>query len=277
VISSSDSSYKPGQAFDLPIDLSGIKPGESKSYLVEFEGEHFAVGVTLSHGYREYKSESDSYQNDVYGVVISSLGKAVTKSKGQKLEVKVRLDYGPKPVGTVTREFATFYIAGAWLGVDKEKVLECVDLGAVTPVPGLPKAVLGTILYKGDPIFVVEAHDLLGNTADLSRTKGDQVVVMKVGDEPVGLRVDELGEIPEVPESYIISAGQWSGVRSQAVEAMVKPAPNDPLKRILVVLSPEKFLEFTLGNQGIDVVKNMAASVHLQAEQSKEPALKPTG
>jgi chemotaxis signal transduction protein len=278
VISCSDSSFSPGQILDLPIHLEDIKHGESKTELCEIKGEHFAVGVTLSHGYREYKGESDSYKNDIYGIVMSSLGKAVALAKSSNQETRVRLDYGPKPAGLVSREFATFTIAGAWLGVDKEKVVECIDLGSITPVPGMPKAVMGTLLYKGDPVFVIEAYDLLsGSEAKAISDRGDQVVILKISGELVGLRVDDLGEIPEVPESYIVSAGQWSGVNSQAVQALVKPAPNDPLKRILVILNLEKFLELTIGNQKIETVRAPLSGEVMEISENQTGSLKSTG
>ncbi|MEA2049621.1 MAG: hypothetical protein U9O56_02665 [Campylobacterota bacterium] len=76
VISSSTKNYKAGSILDIDDKFFNLKNGESHSEIITLNGKFYSLGVKCSRGYREYKSFSDSYKNDVYSFFFSYISEA---------------------------------------------------------------------------------------------------------------------------------------------------------------------------------------------------------
>jgi purine-binding chemotaxis protein CheW len=100
-----------------------------------------------------------------------------------------------------TQRLCTFVVDDLVLGVEIDDVLEVLRNSAVTPVPLAPASVAGLLNLRGRIVTAVDARRRL----DLPPSAGASVnVVIRSGDEAVGLLVDREGEVLDVDDSMAI-------------------------------------------------------------------------
>jgi purine-binding chemotaxis protein CheW len=100
------------------------------------------------------------------------------------------------------RPYCTFEVGGLWLGVDVLDVQEVIRHREPTRVPTAPPVVLGLINLRGQIVTMLGLRERLGlaPVPDLGRAL--DVVVRRPGG-PVGLVVDEVGDVLEVDETTL--------------------------------------------------------------------------
>jgi hypothetical protein len=72
VIAATCSKYPPGSLLSFEDRLFRYKPGERDSTIIKINDRNFALGLQVSEGYREYKTE-DGYNNDVICMIFVPL------------------------------------------------------------------------------------------------------------------------------------------------------------------------------------------------------------
>ena len=77
IISCTDKEICEKELLSIPDEFFHLKNGEGISGVTELGGRYYAVGARASSGYREYKSETDSYKNDVIAFMFSPLGEVI--------------------------------------------------------------------------------------------------------------------------------------------------------------------------------------------------------
>ena len=82
--------------------------------------------------------------------------------------------------------------------LDLEHVLEVVELGDVTPVPGAGATVIGLRNLRGE---ILPALDLSAMLGVAEGTAQRSLVVVAEGDRRAGLAVDEAIDLSELPEA----------------------------------------------------------------------------
>lgn len=99
----------------------------------------------------------------------------------------------------VSQQFCTFVLKGQLFGVPVEQVQEVLRYHDMTRVPLVPDFVRGLINLRGQ---IVTALDLRRRLAMPDRAPAElpMNVVVRTGDGPVSLLVDEIGEVLEVGE-----------------------------------------------------------------------------
>lgn len=243
IVASTRRDLAPGQLLDLPEDF--FQMDGQRSGIVALQGHYYAVGVSPSRGYREYKGEADAYRNEVAALVFVALGKVETARTGTA-EPPARLG-----LTTTTRtgdregvEIATFHVAGQWLGVRSESVIEAVEARGLTSVPGAKRNLFGYAMFRNRVMPVINLSVLLGVDFPLSENNvaGRQIVVLRDEreEEFMGILVDHLGEIPEVPVDRIEKLSSMMGGESQLADSMVKKREGEPGSQMLVLLSVER-------------------------------------
>ncbi len=95
------------------------------------------------------------------------------------------------------RQYATFYIADHFLGVEVEKVQEVFAAQEIAPVPLSSPIIAGLINLRGE---IVTAMDLRVRLGFPPFPEGAQAmsVVIRTPDGPVNLLVDQIGDVIEV-------------------------------------------------------------------------------
>jgi len=241
VLASSDSRFTIGRPCGLKLDLADLGRGQSRAQVISHDGHFYTVGMTLSAGYREYKVR-DGYDPDVISVCAAQLGKEVAQITRQTMARGKAIH--THRAGEELLELATFYIGEYWFGLRLQDVLEAIDAtGMTTATGGGAGALIGYKIHQDVPIPVLD----LARYAGVSTKPGDErhIVVARAGGELVGLLIDALGDIPEVPVSDIvpIESLKWSG-HLPATGIVRNRADDDPRAPVLIVLDMARLGEF---------------------------------
>lgn len=98
--------------------------------------------------------------------------------------------------------FLTFYIGQETYGVQIEAVREIIGVQPITPLPDVASHIVGVINLRGRviPVMCVRTRIGLEKVPTTSRTC---IVVVMVGDDTVGLMVDTVSEVLEIPDSKV--------------------------------------------------------------------------
>ncbi|TAJ81270.1 MAG: chemotaxis protein CheW [Gallionellaceae bacterium] len=246
IIASTQNELKPGMQLELEDSYFRIANGAKKSGIAVFNGHYYAVGACMSNGYREYKDKSDSYRNDVIALVFSPLGEckqedrrggsSASRTRLQGTEIKATGD-------SACMEIATFYVDSHWLGIPTDHVVESIDIKGLTRVPGSADNQLGYIMFRDKLISVVGLWGMLGKEDKRRSSNEPQIVVLRMGDANdtmIGVMVDELGEIPEIPLERIEKVSPMLSSGNALAGSLVKPAAGKTSREMIVVLSQER-------------------------------------
>ncbi len=87
-------------------------------------------------------------------------------------------------------------ISGHPAAVAAASVIQIVRLVECSPLPRAPAHVLGTFLYRGEPVLALDPARFLGSAEEL---RLDAQLVMLSGERPVALAVDRVRELVEAP------------------------------------------------------------------------------
>lgn len=101
--------------------------------------------------------------------------------------------------------YLTFHLGDEDYGIGIEHVIEIVGIQKITEVPDMPGFVRGVINLRGQVIPVMDVRLRFGMEP---RPYDDRtcVIVIKVGDTSVGLIVDTVSEVRNIPESQVSPA-----------------------------------------------------------------------
>lgn len=251
VIASTDPELASGMRLEIGREFFALEPGGEYANIVEFRGRYFAVGARMSAGYREYKSASDAYRNAVVALVLVPLSDRLLRPDERRRLLRTdKASYTRRQAGGEDAvEIATFYIGDSWYGVASSLVVEAIDAGDITVIPGLPEWARGCVMHDDQPITVFDLAALL--TGRPTAVEARQIVVIRSPEQRIsfGILVDELGEIPEIPAERIEPIPGMLANGKSLTESLVKPHPADAEKRILVILSVERMLQRLFGTR----------------------------
>jgi chemotaxis signal transduction protein len=245
IISTTLNSLALGAHLDIDEIYFQLGKGESTSGILTFNGNYYAVGACMSNGYREYKGEHDAYHNDVVALIFSKLGEYRENERRVNSNVQSRLKSRELKVasGMECTEIATFYVDNYWLGIPTEYVIESIDPKGLTTVPGAGDCLLGYIMFHDRLIPVVGLWGMLGQNDKRRSSNQPQIIVIRLGGEQdsiIGLMVDDLGEIPEIPVERIEKVSPMMSNGNVLSESLVKPDAGKSSREMIVLLSPDK-------------------------------------
>lgn len=240
IISTTCGTLATGDILDISSDFFKIPNGRGLSKIVSYKGSFYAVGAHTSSGYREYKT-CDGYISDITGFIFVPLAqiKDEIKVPARKREAQMEVRSDAKNGDCI--EVATFYIGNRWLGIKTQHVLEAVKPDGITVIPGASKFVKGQIIFQGKPTVILDIRPILDEPAR-PMDKDTQIIMVKTGKMPIGLIVDGLGEIPEIPvkrvemPDHIIEDTRYT-------DCIVKPDVKSKSEEMLVVLHPDGLLD----------------------------------
>ncbi len=130
-----------------------------------------------------------------------------------------------------------FTVEGKELGVDIRQVQEILRMVEITPFPRMPDFALGAINLRGRIVPVVNLRRKLGLP---DRPPGPKTcnLLVRSGDQVIGLLVDEVSEVLEIPEGFLESPEHGPAwMRSELFSGLGK-LPG----RLLVIINPDRLL-----------------------------------
>jgi len=107
--------------------------------------------------------------------------------------------------GSDADRWVTFKLESETYGVNVMQVQEVLRVSEIAPVPGAPDYVIGIINLRGNVVTVVDTRRRFGLMSkeldDLSR-----IVIIETEAQVVGILVDSVAEVIEIPASEIETA-----------------------------------------------------------------------
>ena len=141
-----------------------------------------------------------------------------------------------------TRQYATFHVAGIFLGIEVAKVQEVMRHQEMTDIPLAPTAIKGLINLRGQIVIAVDTRRSLGlaSAADPSQTRN---IIIRSNDGGVSLLVDEIGDVMDVPlEAFAPVPENMPVERRELIEGVYNLSD-----RLLLVLDTKKLLQKACG------------------------------
>ena len=96
-----------------------------------------------------------------------------------------------------------FLLAGEEYAVELQRIREIVKVPGVTEVPRAPAEIAGVMSVRGEVMPVFDLHKRLGLPAAAAPTRRSRVVIVDVGEGPVGLLVDGVDQVVRIKPSTI--------------------------------------------------------------------------
>ena len=106
-------------------------------------------------------------------------------------------------------KYLTFHLAGEDYGIEIQYVIEIIGIQNITDVPDMPEFIRGVINLRGKviPIMDVRARFGMENRDYDDRTC---IIVVNIDNTEVGLVVDEVSEVADIPEKNVEPAPKTS-------------------------------------------------------------------
>jgi chemotaxis signal transduction protein len=254
IISSSDSSLIPGSLIEIGKEFFNLERGESCSNIIIYKNCYYAVGSCMSAGYREYKSANDSHQTDIVALIFSPLSDRVIDSAAwqpkRNLTVENYVHY--KPTGEETVDIASFYIGNNFYGIETSVVVEAIDSVQLTSMPLTSTLEKGCLIHQGHAVTIFNLSDIVHShkpavdrRASNNASIKPQILILRSAKDDIrlGILVDRLADITEVPVSNIDSSPNIIAKASSLFASVIKPPEDSADRRILMVLSIEKIIQ----------------------------------
>jgi purine-binding chemotaxis protein CheW len=134
-------------------------------------------------------------------------------------------------------KYLTFALDGTEFGIEILKVVEILKMMEITTVPMWPAFAKGTINLRGKVIPVVDLRMKFG-LSPTELTEHTCTIVVELGGSQIGVVVEAVNEVQEIPEDMIESSPNIGGtVNSDIILGMGKTEDNT-----VILLSLEKIL-----------------------------------
>lgn len=140
-------------------------------------------------------------------------------------------------VDTQKDKYLTFQLAGEYYAIEIKHVTEIVGLQDITEVPDLANYIKGVINLRGKviPVINVRLRFLLQEREYDSRTC---IIIINLNGTTVGLIVDEVSEVMNIPEDQIDAAPKtMKGTKSRFINGFGKVG-----SKVKMILDIDKFL-----------------------------------
>ncbi len=239
IIASNDHEHMTGDFLKIDRKFFELNVGDSCSQIIQYKGKYYALGVTCSKGYREFKSSKDDYVNNVYSFFfsyISDVNETIVKEEHAfSLEKDISIDSNEASV-----DIASFMIGSQQIGVHSDKVIEAVSANELQETLSIDNNhhYRGNIVYQDHVVSIIDIQNFINESCD---DPYNEIVILKFDEKNyIGILVHSLGDIPEIEigrirplQEYIIGAGTL-------VDSVVFPAKSSQNKEVLSLLSIEK-------------------------------------
>jgi purine-binding chemotaxis protein CheW len=113
-----------------------------------------------------------------------------------------------------------FRLGGEMHGCDIRLVEEVVTKRTIQPLPDMPRHLLGVLMLRGEMVPVMDVAPALSVTLEGGRTPS--VLVVTMGEGRVGVAVDAVHEVLEVPAECVRPAPHTGGDRDAYVVCVAR-------------------------------------------------------
>ncbi len=101
--------------------------------------------------------------------------------------------------------WVTFHLDNETYGIGVTQVREVLRVTEIAPVPGAPDYVLGIINLRGNVVTVIDTRKRFG-LMPIDMTDATRIVIIEVDGQEVGILVDSVAEVVDIPSSAVEAA-----------------------------------------------------------------------
>ena len=135
------------------------------------------------------------------------------------------------------RQIVSFLAQALYFGVDVLQVQEIIRDVAITPVPLAPPMISGLINIRGQIVTAMDMRRCLG-LPERPSGQAQAGLILKMEEGLVGLIVDEIGTVFELPEDALAPSPEILKGRLRSLISRVYALPN----QLLFVIEAERLL-----------------------------------
>ncbi len=106
-------------------------------------------------------------------------------------------------------KYLTFHLAGEDYGIEIEYVIEIIGILNITDVPDMPAFIRGVINLRGKVVPIMDVRSRFG-LEDREYDDRTCIIVVNIDGTEVGLVVDEVSEVMDIPETNVEPAPKTS-------------------------------------------------------------------
>ena len=141
-----------------------------------------------------------------------------------------------------TKQYATVYVGGLFLGIEVEKVQEVMRHQEMTDIPLAAPAIKGLINLRGQIVVAVDTRRSLGIPP--GEHDGDaRNIIIRSDDGGVSLLVDDIGDVLDVPpQAFAPVPENMPAERRELIEGVYNLSD-----RLLLVLDTKRLLQKACG------------------------------
>ncbi|MAT69812.1 MAG: chemotaxis protein CheW [Planctomycetaceae bacterium] len=107
-------------------------------------------------------------------------------------------------------QFLTFTVQGEEYGIDILRVQEIKGFTTVRPIPNAPAYVKGVINLRGTVVPIVDLRSRFGMDVE-AYNQFTVIIVVSVADKVVGLIVDAVSDVLNIPVDEVVDAPEMGG------------------------------------------------------------------
>ena len=241
VIASSSEELNPGDHLDIDDSFFNLKNGESYSQIITLNNKFYAVAVKCSQGYREYKSSSDDYKNDVYSFFFSYISNADIKIERNNR----RTEFNNNTIESDCvdcEEIATFRVGSKYIGAYAKDIVCAISADELESSISMDNDnhFKGTVIYNKMAVSVLDIKSFI---QERTPDTYNEIVIINYenSDEHhfIGLLVNTLDDIVDVPSTSIKPLEQHfinGGTLIESVAAVEQNGSN----QLLTILDIKK-------------------------------------
>ena len=134
-------------------------------------------------------------------------------------------------------QYLTFRLDSEEYGLDILRVQEIRTSGGITTVPNAPGHVRGVMNLRGTIIPVIDLRAKFG-MAEAGANEFTAIVIVTVGAKIMGLVVDSVSDVVEIPEAGVQPPTEFGGhVDTRCIIGLARPN-----ERLLVLVDIERLL-----------------------------------
>ena len=131
-------------------------------------------------------------------------------------------------------QFVIFKLGEEHFAVETDKILSINDMMTITRVPKAPDYIKGLINLRGSIKSLVDVNLLLNIE---SKRQQNNIIILKVDEEEIGISVDEVEEVIDIDEDKL------QRLETHITEAYIKGV-IELEEKLLTVIDIEKLLNY---------------------------------
>lgn len=245
IISSTNPELKIGDTLNIEDTFFQLQTGSSYANIIEYKGDYFSVGSSLSKGYREYKID-DKYSNDIIAIVFAKIANVEQEVTSDETSIK-NYSYSKPQVQEPTTEISTFILGNSIYGIESRYIISSLSNQPLTKIIGCNDYFIGVINHMGKTIGIVALYSIItGENFTYNHTTHD-VILLKIEDDEkelyIGIAIDHIYDSPEIANKDIQHYKSSITGNKTLTKAVVKPENDIHKDELLSILDVHAIYE----------------------------------